>query len=72
MCPSCGSNNQSEFLCEMIIHSTLFKLLGKPGVWANPKLLICLDCGFSSFTAPQAELQQAGLSSPNWGQTVAP
>jgi hypothetical protein len=59
----------------MIIHFAGLKNLDNPGVWAFPNLLICLDCGFSSFTAPHAELQQAGLrsvSASNWGQTVAP
>ena len=63
MCLSCGSSNQVEFPSEMIIHFTGRKNLDNPGVWAFSKLLICLECGFSSFTAPLAELQQAGLRS---------
>jgi hypothetical protein len=47
----------------MILHLTGGKNLDNPGVWAFPTLLICLECGFSSFTAPLAELQQAGLRS---------
>jgi len=75
MCSSCGSSNQAEFPSEMIIHFTGRKNLDNPGVWAFPELLICLECGFSSFTAPLAELQQAGLrsvSASNGGQTVSP
>ncbi len=75
MCLSCGSNNQADFDSEMMIHFTGRKHLDNPGVWAFSKLLICLECGFSSFAAPLAELQQAGLrsvSASNWGQTVAP
>jgi hypothetical protein len=75
MCSSCGSSNQAEFSSEMVIHLTGGKNLDNPGVWAFPKLLICMECGFSSFTAPLAELQQAGLrsvSASNGGQTVAP
>jgi hypothetical protein len=59
----------------MIIHLTGGKNLDNPGIWAFPTLLICLECGSSSFTAPLAELQQAGLrsvSASNYGQTVAP
>jgi hypothetical protein len=75
MCSSCGSSNQAEFSSEMIIHLTGGKNLDNPGIWAFPTLLICLECGFSSFTAPLAELQQAGLcsvSASNWSQAVTP
>jgi hypothetical protein len=75
MCLSCGSNNQAEFSSEMMIHFIGRKNLDKPGVRASSKLLICLECGFSLFTAPLAELQQAGLcsvSASNSRQTVAP
>jgi hypothetical protein len=75
MCSSCGSSNQVEFSSEMIIHLTGGKNLDNAGIWAFPKLLICLECGFSSFTAPLAELQQAGLcsvSASNWSQAVTP
>jgi hypothetical protein len=40
----------------MIIHFPGAMNLNKPGVWAFPKLLVCLDCGFSHFTTPETEL----------------
>jgi hypothetical protein len=40
----------------MIIHFSGLKNLNKPGAWVFPKLLVCLDCGFSQFTVPVAEL----------------
>jgi hypothetical protein len=40
----------------MIIHFPDFKDLDKPGVWAFPKLLVCLDCGSSRFTIPKTDL----------------
>ncbi len=59
-CPSCGSNSQAEHTAEMIIHFSGLKNLDKSGVWAFPKLAICLDCGFSHFTVPKTELPLFG------------
>ena len=76
MCSSCGSSNQAEFSSEMIIHFTGRENLDNPGVWAFSKLLICLECGFSSFTAPLAELQprpqRRGLSSDSLAKASPP
>lgn len=57
-CGLCGSSGQAEFPAEMIIHFSGMKNLDKPGVWVFPKLLVCLDCGFSRFTAPRDALPQ--------------
>jgi hypothetical protein len=32
------------------------KGVDRPGVMAFPTLVVCLDCGFSEFAIPQAEL----------------
>jgi hypothetical protein len=50
-CASCGSGNQSQFTAELNVHFRGLKNLDNPGVLLFPKLLICLDCGFSRFTA---------------------
>jgi hypothetical protein len=55
-CLSCAADNLAEFPAEMIIHFPNFKDLDKPGVWAFPRLLVCLDCGFSRFITPKTEL----------------
>ena len=55
-CLSCGSSNEAEFTAETIIHLTGLKNLSYPDVWVFPKLLICLDCGFSQFAVPRSEL----------------
>jgi hypothetical protein len=55
-CLLCGSGNQVELNAEMLIHFSGPKNLDKPGVWIFPKLLVCLDCGSSHFTAPPKEL----------------
>jgi hypothetical protein len=31
--------------------------LDKPIVWVFPKLLVCLDCGFTEFPVPETELR---------------
>jgi hypothetical protein len=55
-CLSCASNYQGEFAVEMIIHFSGLRNLDKPGVWVFPKLLVCMDCGFSRFTLRKPEL----------------
>jgi hypothetical protein len=32
--------------------------LNRPSVWVFPELLVCLNCGFSPFMVPTAELAQ--------------
>jgi len=55
-CLSCRSAKQAELTAEMLIHFPGLKHLVKPGVWLFPKLLVCLDCGSSRFTVPEAAL----------------
>ena len=52
-----GSGNASEFPAEMIIHFSYPKNLDAPGVWAFPKILVCLDCGSSQFMVLESELR---------------
>jgi hypothetical protein len=55
-CPSCVSANQKEFPAEINIHVAGLKNAGKRGVLLFPKVLVCLDCGFAQFSAPETEL----------------
>ena len=64
-CASCGSSNESEFNAEMNVHFRGLKNLDNPGVLAFPKILICLDCGFSRFTSTAHELTQLARGYPN-------
>ena len=57
-CPSCRSSKQKEFPAEVDIHFPDFKDVNKLGVLVFPQLLVCLDCGYSSFTTPAPELAQ--------------
>lgn len=56
-CPSCGSLILAEFATEMVIHSSGLAHLSSPSVLAFPKVSICLECGASRFTTPDAELK---------------
>jgi hypothetical protein len=56
-CKSCKSENQSNFNGEIAIHFPGLKGLDKPIVWVFPKLVVCLDCGFTEFAIPETELR---------------
>jgi hypothetical protein len=55
-CKSCLSEHQSNLNGEIAIHFPGLKGLEKPIVWMFPKLLVCLECGFTEFTVPEREL----------------
>jgi hypothetical protein len=56
-CRACTSNNQTQFGSEIIIHFSGLKNLDKPAVMVFPKIVVCLDCGVTEFTIPEAELR---------------
>jgi hypothetical protein len=56
-CRSCGSDKQSEFSAEMIIHFPGREGLDKPVVPVLTKLLICFTCGFTMFTISETEIR---------------
>ena len=57
-CTSCASSNQTEFPAEVNIHFPGLRNANKLGVFVFPRLLVCLDCGYSSFMTPAPELAQ--------------
>ena len=57
-CKSCQSENQRTLNGEIAIHFPGLDGLTKPIVWVFPKLLVCLNCGFTEFAIPEAELRQ--------------
>jgi len=61
-CRSCQSANQSTFNGEIAIHFAGREGWEKPLVWVFPKLLVCLNCGFTEFAVPNAELQRLAES----------
>jgi hypothetical protein len=59
-CRSCGSDNQTNFDSEINIHFPGLKNLDRPSVFVFPKLLVCLDCGFTESSIPKTELRLLG------------
>jgi hypothetical protein len=57
-CKSCHSETQAELNGEVAIHFPGLKGLDKPIVWVFPELLVCLNCGFTEFVVPEAELRR--------------
>jgi hypothetical protein len=57
-CKSCQSENERTFNGEIAIHFPGAEGLKKPMVWVFPKLLVCLNCGFTEFAIPETELQR--------------
>ena len=55
-CKSCQSENQHYLNGEVAIHFPGLEGLDKPIVWVFPKLLVCLNCGFTEFAIPETEL----------------
>jgi hypothetical protein len=58
VCKQCSSDNQRPFTSEVAVHFPGLKGLDKPIVWVFPKLVVCLDCGFTEFTIFETELRQ--------------
>jgi hypothetical protein len=52
----CASSKEAEFNAEISIHFPGPKNVDKPSVWVFPRILVCLDCGFSRFVVPETEL----------------
>jgi hypothetical protein len=57
-CKSCRSENQRTFNGEIAIHFPGLKGLDKPIVWVYPKLLVCMNCGFTEFAVPETEFRK--------------
>lgn len=66
-CSRCSSESPKEFSGELAIHFTGLAGLNKPIVWVFPKLLVCLNCGFTEFTVPERELQVLESETPEEG-----
>ncbi len=56
-CKSCDSGKLFEFTTELNIHLPWERSASQPSVFAYPKAVICLDCGFLECLLSQAELQ---------------
>ena len=57
-CVSCGSSRQAEFSAEINLHFGGLQNLDTPSMLQFSKVWVCLDCGFSRFSIPEAELKK--------------
>jgi len=57
ICKACGGRDQEECGAEVNVHIPGRKGLDKPAVLVFPKLVVCLDCGFTEFTIPENDLR---------------
>jgi hypothetical protein len=57
-CKSCHAEKQHVFNGEVAIHFPGLKGLDKPIVWVFPKVVVCLNCGFTEFVVPESELRR--------------
>ena len=55
-CSFCTSSNQKEFSAEVAVHFSSLRDVDESKVLVFPRLLVCLDCGNSSFMTPAPEL----------------
>jgi hypothetical protein len=55
-CQACQST-QVGLRAEIAIHFPGRENLNTPHVFVFPNIVICLDCGSTNFTVPEAELQ---------------
>lgn len=58
ICKSCTSANRQKFTAEIFVHFDRWEDLKKPCVVVFPKLLVCMDCGFTEFAIPKKELAE--------------
>jgi hypothetical protein len=56
-CKRCASGKVRDFDGELAIQYPGLKGLDIPHVFVNPKLIICLECGFTEFSMPETELR---------------
>jgi hypothetical protein len=63
-CVFCTSTNQTEFPAEVNIHRLGLRNADKPSVFVFPRVLVCRDCGYSSFMTPDSELGQLTDAAP--------
>lgn len=68
-CKACTSESQRKFSSEINVHFPGIKNLDKPTVFVFPKILVCLDCGFTEFVIPETELLRLGKETPARGTT---
>ena len=59
-CRSCGSGTQKAFASEISVHILGLENVDKPAVMVFPRLLVCMDCGFTELAMTENELRMLG------------
>jgi hypothetical protein len=57
-CKRCASDLLAAFSGELGIHFPRYEGLNKPLVFAFPKMMVCLDCGFVEFVLAGPVIEQ--------------
>lgn len=57
-CKFCQSQTEIELTAEINIHFSGGANVNRPSVWAFPRLVVCLNCGFAEFVLEEQELLQ--------------
>jgi hypothetical protein len=57
-CAGCQSDRLTDFPSEIALHFPGRGNLDKPHVFLYPKVIVCLDCGFSGFAVAEPELRK--------------
>ena len=61
-CRSCGSGNR---VCGRVsVHVLGLENVDKPAVWIFPRLLVCMECGFTELTIEENHLRLLGKGPP--------
>jgi hypothetical protein len=55
-CLACASNNHVELSAAIVLNLATFQNADRACAELFPKLLVCLDCGFTRFNVSQHEL----------------
>lgn len=61
ICALCQSGRQEELPAEVLLHFSGIAKIDNPGVLMFPKISVCLNCGFSWFVTPEAQLAQVAF-----------
>jgi hypothetical protein len=59
-CRSCGSKDPTGFAAEMSVHVLGLENVDKSTVLVFPRLLVCMNCGFTELTMAENELRLLG------------
>jgi predicted nucleic-acid-binding Zn-ribbon protein len=60
-CKKCGSEDQTEFGAEVNLHFQGNSERDKQAILLFPKLLVCMECGFTEFVISETDLPHLSM-----------